>query len=134
MIRPSTRRVLVLEDEGLIAAMIGQIIDDLGLEVVGPARSLEQALGLIAQAPIDCAILDVNILGETCYPVADELVRQNIPFILTTGYNPSSVEARYNRPIFTKPFAGSVLGKAIMDMLGLSTPTPSHVNHPRLSA
>src|ERR1700687_5513892 len=80
-------RVLVLEDEPLIAMVLIDTLEAAGGEVVGPAHDVEQALNLMAVSSIDLAVLDVNLgSGTTSAPVADCLKKNGIPFIFATGY------------------------------------------------
>jgi DNA-binding NtrC family response regulator len=81
------RRVLIVEDEALVAMDLQFAFEDAGAEVLGPAMSLGDALGLAEHAPeIDCALLDVDIAGCDVYPVAQVLHRRGIPFIFHTGH------------------------------------------------
>jgi DNA-binding response OmpR family regulator len=78
---PSGWRILVMEDDGLLAMHISDTLDELGQIVVGPARTVEDALAIMENERIDMALLDVNLgNGETSYPVADILSRQGVPF------------------------------------------------------
>jgi len=81
------RRVLIVEDEALVAMDLQFAFEDAGAEVVGPAMSLGDALALAEQAPeIDCALLDVDLAGCDVYPVAQILQSRGIPFIFHTGH------------------------------------------------
>lgn len=79
-------RLLVVEDEMLIALEIEEVLKDLGCEVVGPTGKLDAALELADTETIDGAILDVTIRGGDVFPVADRLLERDIPFILSSGY------------------------------------------------
>lgn len=79
-------RVLIVEDEALVAIDLQFAFEDAGAEVLGPAMSLASALALAEQAAIDCALLDVDIAGHDVYPVARVLQRRGIPFIFHTGH------------------------------------------------
>lgn len=90
------RRILVVEDEYLIADLLASGLADAGAIVLGPVGSLGDALELIGQgAVIDAAVLDVNLGGEMVYPAADKLVENAIPFVFTTGYDPLSIPSRF---------------------------------------
>jgi CheY-like chemotaxis protein len=78
-------RVLVVEDEGLLAALLEDMLAELGCQTIGPAGTVEQALALIAEFEVDAAVLDLNLNGVQAYPVAEFLRRRGIPFIFTTG-------------------------------------------------
>ena len=98
-------RILVVEDEMMVAMLIEDLLKELGCTIVGPAASIEQALQLIASEAIDGAMLDLNLAGRAVYPVADELARRSIPFIFASGYGDQALTDRYNdRPRLRKPF------------------------------
>jgi CheY-like chemotaxis protein len=81
------KRVLVLEDEPLIAMVLVDILEEAGCTVVGPAHDAEQAAKLIAESKIDVAVLDVNLgSGRTSAGIADFLKSAGTPFIFATGY------------------------------------------------
>jgi CheY-like chemotaxis protein len=90
------RRILVVEDEYLIAATLSDQLEGVGSIVVGPVPSVERAIKAIESNPeIDAAILDVNLGGALAYPVADALLARNIPFIFTSGYEDGALRQRY---------------------------------------
>src|SRR5690242_15842301 len=77
--------ILLVEDEALVAAMVEDVIEDLGGTLAGTATTLSEALAGVAAAPqIHAAILDVNLAGEMVFPVADVLVRQGVPIVFST--------------------------------------------------
>lgn len=80
-------RVLVVEDEALVAMGVEALLEDLGCEVLGPASTVEQALKLLATTDPDGVILDLNLGGEWAFPVAEELHRRHIPFVFATGHD-----------------------------------------------
>jgi DNA-binding response OmpR family regulator len=80
-------RVLVVEDEFMIALDISQQLADAGFEVVGPAKSVTKALGFVADSGCDVAVLDVNLGGETSEPVAQKLQASGKPFVILSGYS-----------------------------------------------
>ena len=79
-------RILVVEDETLIAILIEQALQELGCVIVGPVSKLDVALQLARDETMDAAILDVAIRGGYVYPVADLLLARGIPFVLASGY------------------------------------------------
>jgi CheY-like chemotaxis protein len=98
------RRVLIVEDEYVIAMEIAGILEDCGAEIVGPAGSVSLAIQLIAQeAPIDAAVLDVNLGRERVFPVAETLNLRNIPFVFATGYDASLLVGFETSPRLEKP-------------------------------
>jgi CheY-like chemotaxis protein len=90
------RRILVVEDEYLIAATLSDHLEGVGSIVIGPVPSVEKAMKVIASnSKIEAAILDVNLGGAMAYPVADALLARNIPFVFTSGYEDSDLRNRY---------------------------------------
>ncbi|HWL71239.1 MAG TPA: hypothetical protein VNS22_23075 [Geminicoccus sp.] len=90
------RRVLVAEDEYMLADDLRQALENEGAVVLGPVPHLEDVLALVGQhAQIDAAVLDVNLGGEMVWPAADLLSGRGVPFLLTTGYEHSSIPARH---------------------------------------
>lgn len=90
------RRLLVVEDEYLLARQLARELRALGAEVVGPAASVAQALALIAaQAPLDGAVLDMNLRGELAHAVADALVAREVPFVIASGFDSGVVAERH---------------------------------------
>jgi DNA-binding LytR/AlgR family response regulator len=92
-------RLLLVEDEFLIAEDLKVSLEALGVEVIGPAGSVEEALRLIDHdaARLDAAVLDINLRGERVFPVADALAARNIPFVFTTGYEGIALPHAYAR-------------------------------------
>ena len=113
------RRILVVEDEYLVAEELAQELADVGALVLGPVSSVESALALLdGEARPDGAILDVNLGGERVFPLADTLIDRSVPMIFITGYDPATLSARFERvPVCEKPFKVSriidAIGKAI---------------------
>jgi CheY-like chemotaxis protein len=98
-------RVLIVEDEALIASLVEDFLIDLGCEVIGPAMHMEEAVQLAREAAIDGATLDVNIVGEKVYPVADILTERGVPFVFMTGYGAAGLRASDSgRPVLQKPY------------------------------
>jgi len=98
-------KVLVVEDEALVAMLIEDMLSDLGCEVLGPAGSVRAALELLGRETPDAAILDVNLGGEPVYPVAEALRAAGVPFVLATGYGQAGVaEAFREALVLQKPF------------------------------
>jgi DNA-binding response OmpR family regulator len=99
-------RVLVVEDEAMIAMLVEDMVLEFGSEIVGPAARVEQALSLAGSAELDAAILDINVGGAVIFPVAHVLEARGIPIIFATGYGPATVPARFQgRPVLSKPFS-----------------------------
>ncbi len=91
------RRILVVEDEYLIAMNLQDGLENVGSVVLGPVPSVEKAIKKIESEPhIDAAVLDVNLGGALAYPVADLLAARKIPFVFTSGYE----DATASEPLF----------------------------------
>ena len=112
---PSVKRILIVEDEPLIAMMLEDFLDVLDREVAGSADSVQAALALIDAGGIDAAILDVNLRGgEKSAPVADRLAERGIPFVFATGGSADSDLGRHaDRPKLNKPFTMDGVSKAL---------------------
>jgi DNA-binding response OmpR family regulator len=111
-------RVLVVEDEAMIAMLIEDMVHDFGSEVVGPAAKMAHAIKLAQSAELDAAILDINVDGSVIYPVADILSTRGIPFIFATGYGSTALPARFcNAPTLPKPFSYQSLADALRAVL-----------------
>ena len=91
------RRVLIVEDDYLIADDLAYSLEDLGMEVVGPAPSVEAALQLLEDEGerLDGAVLDINLRDQRVYPVANALTARGVPFVFTTGYDPVTIPQAY---------------------------------------
>lgn len=107
----NNQRVLVLEDEFLIALDLVDLLEDLGAEVVGPAHRNEKALELLADSHVDAAVLDVNVNGERSDVVAQELRRLSIPFIFATGYGDETLLEGIR--VIRKPYRQTELERAL---------------------
>ena len=117
-------RVLVVEDEPLIAMLVEAWLEELQCETVGPAASAEAALALIGGAPLDGAILDVSLDGHDSFAVAAALRERAIPFAFATGHAAERIEERFRDvPRMAKPYdfarVKSVLAK-LFDSRGSS--------------
>ena len=99
-------RILLAEDELLVALSLQEILKELGCEVVGPKARIEDAIEAAKTEAIDGAILDVNLRGHPVYPVATALQERGVPFIFSTGYGSSSVLLKDFRgvPVLEKPY------------------------------
>lgn len=91
------RRILVVEDDYLVAQIVADFLEEAGANVVGPVGWIDDALALIETngAGIDGAVLDVNLHGRRSYPVADSLAGRAIPFIFATGYGAEALDEPY---------------------------------------
>jgi len=111
-------RVLVVDDEALIAMMLSDLITEYGHETVGPAHSEGQALDLVATTPIDAAILDVTLGDHDCFAVAEALGKRGIPFAFATGHGAQAMpDAFRERITVSKPFDFDVVRRLIDDLV-----------------
>jgi CheY-like chemotaxis protein len=112
-------RILVLEDEPLIAMMLQGWLEEVGCETIGPAHSVRSALDLLTAAALDGALLDVSLQhGEKCYPVASALRDRRVPFAFLTGYAAEDVDARLREaPVLCKPLEFEAFKGAIAKLL-----------------
>ena len=101
----SRLRVLLAEDEAMVAMLLEDMLRELGHGVIGPIAKLDQAVAVARQEALDVGILDVNLAGQEIYPVADALAARGIPFVFVTGYGEGALRAPYvGRPTLSKPF------------------------------
>jgi CheY-like chemotaxis protein len=120
-------RLLVVEDEALVAILIEDALLDLGCVVVGPAGSVAQALALLDRETVDGAVLDVNLgADERSYAIAEALGARGIPFIFVTGYGEEGVDPRYAAvEVLQKPFDPRSLERSVAAILGRRRPRRS---------
>lgn len=113
-------RVLIVEDETLIAMMLEDLLGEIGCRIAGAAATVGQALDQLVAlgGQVDAAVLDVNLGGEKVYPVADALATRGVPFMFATGYGTSGVSERYpERTVIAKPYRLSTLSQALRSLL-----------------
>jgi DNA-binding response OmpR family regulator len=109
-----TLRILIVEDEMMIAMLVEDMLLDLGHETVGPAAKLDAGMKLATSEVLDLAILDVNLGGARSYPIADLLVARGVPVVFATGYGAAGLDPQYaGTPVITKPFHMEALAKTI---------------------
>lgn len=116
-------RVLVVEDEMMIAMLVESLLEELGCIVAATAARPAQALEALARSRPDAAVLDVNLDGSDSFEVAEELCRQGIPFVFATGYRSSRLDPRFaSRPVLAKPFQLQDLETALTACLASPRP------------
>ncbi len=102
---PPARRILVVEDEALVAMLVEDALQDAGFGLIGPARSVAQAIALLAAETPSAAVLDLNLAGESSAAVADALAARGIPFVVTTGYGAAGLPPGHRGvPVLPKPY------------------------------
>ena len=109
------QRILLVEDEPLIAMMLEDFLDALGKTHAGTADCVAPALALVEAGGIDAAILDVNLRGgEQSWAVADALAAKNIPFVFATGGTQDGlIDTHRDRPTLSKPFTMDGVARAL---------------------
>jgi CheY-like chemotaxis protein len=115
------RRILVVEDDPLIAMLEEDLMLRLGCQVIGPAATLAEALALAATSSPQGALLDVNLRGEAVFPVADLLAKAGVPFVFVTGYGEHGLPpAHAGRLTIQKPFNPATFGQEVAAGLAAS--------------
>ena len=110
----TARRVLIVEDEVLLALHLEDLLTALGHEVVAQATRIDMAMELAREGDIDFAILDINVAGTKSFPVADILHQRGIPFAFATGYGAEGLADGYRDcPALRKPYAQEDLERTL---------------------
>ena len=100
-----TGRVLLVEDDSLVAMLVEDMLDELGFAFAGNPARVAEAVEAVKAGGFDVAILDLNLAGERVYPVADALIATGRPFVFATGYGAAEIAEAYRRwPVAAKPF------------------------------
>jgi CheY-like chemotaxis protein len=123
--------ILVVDDEAMIAMLLQHMLLDSGCKVVGPAGAVASAIALIEAngESLDGALLDINLRGETVYPVADALLSRSVPFVFVTGYSRQQIDSRYAKiRALGKPFPPTAIDGVLRcfedwRLAGLRTPS-----------
>jgi CheY-like chemotaxis protein len=112
------KRILLVEDEPLVAMDIEAQLMAAGIEVLGPVGTIEKALQLIAMTSPDAALVDANLGGHQVDELAAALIRKGIPFAFATGYGEEALpQAFRGAPVLTKPFSPSDLLAVVQDLI-----------------
>jgi len=116
------RRILVVEDESLVAMLLETILEDMGCIPVGPVGTVDEALEVVASDPlIDAALLDVNVAGVEVFPVAAALKARGVPFVFSTGYGEGGLPDDWRGQVtIQKPFSESAIRDALFKALGVA--------------
>ncbi|RKK02892.1 response regulator [Pseudoroseomonas wenyumeiae] len=113
------RRILVVEDEALIAMLVEDALLDAGAEVLGPAATVEEALALLEDSEIGGAVLDINLAGQLSTPVADLLAERGVPFVVATGYGAAGLPEHHRGvPVLAKPYDPRELVETLEQICG----------------
>jgi CheY-like chemotaxis protein len=113
------KKVLIVEDEALITMLFEDILEDFACQVVGPAMNVRQALELAQSAEIDVAILDVNLGGESSFPVAALLRSREVPLVFSSGYGSQGLPPEWqDRPTLPKPFTSDEVADMLSRLVG----------------
>ena len=113
VLKPAEKpRVLLVEDEALVAMMIQETLAEFGFQVIGPVSTASEALASARDSRFDAAVLDINLGDGMVYSVAELLSKRGVPFVFVTGYDADSVDARFaGVPILQKPIERNMLQK-----------------------
>jgi CheY-like chemotaxis protein len=110
--------VLLVEDEGAVALLIEDLLEDLGCKLAASVGALPQAYECLDSLEFDLAVLDVNVAGETSFDLARALVQRGTPFIFSTGYGTSSLPTDLSgQAVLTKPFGPEQLRRTVEQAL-----------------
>jgi DNA-binding response OmpR family regulator len=111
-------RVLIVEDEALIALTLEELLIDAGFDVVGVAGRLDAALAIIERDICDAAILDTNLAGVSAGPAATALRARGVPFIVVSGYLPAQQPPAFSGALsLRKPCGPEQLVQALHSLL-----------------
>jgi DNA-binding response OmpR family regulator len=112
-------RVLVVEDEYMVADHISMMLEDFGCAVIGPVGTIEEALAAVNDGGLDCALLDANLNGNSSAPIAVALRAASVPFVVATGYGALTLpdEALNRAPRISKPFSETELKTGLVAVI-----------------
>ena len=111
-------RIMIVEDDVLIAMDLAGFLRDAGLDVVGPFSSVEVALQGMTDRRPHIAILDIDLNGQMSFPVADALAAEKVPFAWLSGSSPDILPDHHrHRPFLTKPSASHTIMRVMTDLL-----------------
>jgi two-component SAPR family response regulator len=112
--KPKAKRVLIVEDEVLVAMHLEDLLTEMGHQVIGSCGRLNEAMALARDAEIDFAVLDINLAGAQSFPVADILRQRGIPFVFTSGYGSEGLVDDYHaETTLRKPYEPQALKHVI---------------------
>ncbi len=107
-------RVMIAEDEAIIALDLANMIGDLGHDVVKMANRIDAAMAFAASGELDLAILDMNLCGQLSFPIATILRARGIPFIFASGYGTRGlIDGFADALVLTKPYSSDALAQMV---------------------
>ena len=116
------RRILVVEDESLVAMLLETILEDMECIPVGPASNIDDGEAMARDTvDLDAALLDVNVAGRQVFPVAEALKARGVPFVFSTGYGEGGLPEEWRgATIIQKPFTEAAVRDALMKVMGVA--------------
>jgi CheY-like chemotaxis protein len=115
-INEGIRSMLIVEDEGIVAMMMEELLRDMGVRQIHSCPDTGAALKLLETVAFDCAVLDLRVRDGSSTPVADALAARGVPFVFSTGSDSGALEERHrHRPLLTKPFADDDFKLIVLD-------------------
>jgi len=114
-------RILIVEDQAILALQLAAAVEDCGCEVVGPACLVMTALPMALHEQLDAALLDVYLINQTVEPIAKALAHRGIPFGFVTAYSRDHLPAAHrSRPCINEPFTGREVRSLICTLMGMA--------------
>lgn len=116
------RRVLVVEDESLVAMLLQTILEDMECVPIGPASNIDEGEAMARDTEeLDAALLDVNVAGRQVFPVAEVLKARGVPFVFSTGYGEGGLPEEWRGAVtIQKPFTEATIRDALMKAMGVA--------------
>ena len=116
------RRILVVEDESLVAMLLETILSDMGCTVICPESNVGDGLRVVTgETDLDAALLDVNVAGQEVFPIAEALKARGVPFVFSTGYGEGGLPDEWRgNPTIQKPFTEAAVRDALMKAMGVA--------------
>ncbi|MGJ0505011.1 MAG: response regulator [Methylocystis sp.] len=122
----SEPRILIVEDEAVIAMALEMFLEELGARVVATAGNIQDALNKATTEEFDLAFLDINLNGQKAHVLPGVLERRHKPFAFVTGYGEQGVlDAHADAPVVTKPFSRASISAALDKLKSRLAPGPS---------
>jgi CheY-like chemotaxis protein len=109
-------KVLLVEDEPIVAMMVEDMLDELGCALAGTAASIDEGLTMAEAGGFDIALLDVNLNGRRSDPIAEILARAGTPYVYATGYGAAAVQAGCGARVLQKPYTIDQLAEALAEI------------------